>query len=131
MKTHGRPRRTNAVDSHRRPVVQENTMAKANRKSTEETAAAAKGGKAKKTAAQREAEASETNAQRITPLKKVTDIHSHEGTFCYAEILAALTSKTVGEAKEKLAVDKHNPTPERGLELAWIQKRGYIKVVEA
>jgi hypothetical protein len=89
--------------------------------------AAKKRGKQPKTAEQIAA----TDAQRITPMKKVSQIHSAPGTFCYAQIHACLTSKTVGAAKENLRTRKDNPTPKRSLELAWVGKKGYIKVAQA
>ncbi len=65
---------------------------------------------------------------KIVALKKSSDIKAAEGTFCYAQIVACLTSKTVGEAKAKLAKDPKNPTRDRRLEVAWVRDQGYIRV---
>ena len=67
-------------------------------------------------------------AQRITPLIKPTENPCGEGTFCRAQVQAALTSKTVAEAQEKLATMKANPTPKRSLELGWLVKKQFISV---
>ena len=48
------------------------------------------------------------------------------GTFCYAQVHAALTSKTVAEARRKLASDG-NPTKGRAMELGWLTKKEFIR----
>lgn len=65
---------------------------------------------------------------KIVALKTAKDIKSAEGTFCHAQIVACLQSKTVGEARKKLAAMKENPTKQRGLEAAWVAKSGYIRL---
>jgi hypothetical protein len=102
-------------------------MAKKNRKAavaTEETAAAKKRGKLAKTPEQVAAH----GAQRLVALIKPTENPCGEGTFCRAQVQAALTSKTVAEAQEKLATMKTNPTPKRALELGWLLKKQFVKI---
>ena len=54
-----------------------------------------------------------------------------EGTFCWAQVQSALTSKTVAEAKAKLATMKENPTKDRAMEIGWMVRQKYIKLQEA
>jgi hypothetical protein len=65
--------------------------------------------------------------REIKALKKKNELR--EGTFCFAQVNAALSSKTVSEAQAKLDKDKKNPKPGRRIEIAWLAKQGYIKVV--
>jgi hypothetical protein len=91
--------------------------------------------KGKKSAAElkaaREERERKLDALLIQPLIKPSTNPCKPGTFCFAQVAAALTSKTVVEAKQKLAANKENPTPERHIEIAWMVKKGYIKTVEA
>lgn len=69
-----------------------------------------------------------TEDRKIKALVKFKDLGLREGTFCYAQVQAALSSKTVSEAQAKLDTDKANPTPGRKLEVSWQVKKGYISV---
>lgn len=69
------------------------------------------------------------DAMLIHPLVKENPCG--EGTFCWAQVQAALTSKTVKEAKAKLATMKENPTKDRAMEVGWMMKKGYIELREA
>ena len=80
--------------------------------------------KAKKAAPSEAAEDTRT----ITPLLKPTANPCKAGTFCYSQVHSVLTSKTVAEARRKLASDPRNPTKGRALELGWLLKKKYIKV---
>jgi hypothetical protein len=86
-------------------------------------AAAPKAAKAKKAAP----EAAE-DTRTITPLLKPTANPCKAASFCYAQVHAALTSKTVAEARRKLAADPRNPTKGRALELGWLVKKKFVKV---
>jgi hypothetical protein len=66
--------------------------------------------------------------RKITALVKAKDLTLREGTFCYAQVHAAVSSKTVAEAQAKLDADKGNPSKGRKLEIAWMTKKGFIKV---
>jgi hypothetical protein len=77
----------------------------------------AKAEKAERTVADRE----------IKPLKKA--FAGREGTFCAAQVKAAQASTTVSQAQKKLDTDKANPSQGRRIEIAWLAKQGYIKVV--
>lgn len=93
---------------------------------------------AKKTAKPaKEKKAKGERAARISAdhgIKPLVDPKNEEkmprkGTFCYAQAKAALTSKTVKAAQEKLDNDKENPSKGRKLEVAWLVKQGFIKVL--
>ena len=51
-----------------------------------------------------------------------------EGSFCYAQVAAAITSKSVGEAQEKLDNSGSNPSGRR-IEVAWLVSKGIIKTL--
>lgn len=53
-----------------------------------------------------------------------------EGTFCHAQLEAAMKSKTVAEAQKKLDASGNNPNKRR-IEIAWLVKKGFIQVKEA
>lgn len=105
-------------------------VAKRNAKASAKTAPKPKRSQAEKQA-EREERERKLDALLIVPLIKPSANPCKPGTFCFAEVAAALASKTVAEAKAKLAGDKHNPTPERHIEIAWMTKKGYIKTREA
>lgn len=120
------------------PVAKFEAPAKsAAKKSTTATAeapakktAAKKAAPAKKAAAKAERAPRATADRKIKALIKAKDVTAKEGSFCYAEIMAAIGSKTVSEAQAKLTADKKNPNPERRIEIAWMVKKGFISVSE-
>lgn len=69
------------------------------------------------------------DAMLIQPLIKENPCG--EGTFCWAQVQAALTSKNVADAKKILAADPKNPTRDRAMEVGWMIRQKYIKLVEA
>jgi hypothetical protein len=62
----------------------------------------------------------------IRPLVKQNPCR--EGSFCYAQVDAALTSKSVAEAQKKLDKSGLNPNGRR-IEIAWLVSKGYIKTL--
>jgi hypothetical protein len=68
------------------------------------------------------------DTRTITPLIKATSNPCKPASFCYAQVHAVLTSKTLAEARRKLAADPRNPTKTRSLELGWLVKKKFIKV---
>ena len=68
------------------------------------------------------------DTRQITPLIKATANPCKVGSFCFAQVLAAVSSKTVAEARRKLASDGRNPTKSRALELGWLVKKKFVKV---
>lgn len=64
---------------------------------------------------------------KLVALKKVSEIEFADGSFCYAQAQAVITSRTIGEAKEKLKADKNNPTRDRRIEIRFLVSRGYVK----
>ena len=79
--------------------------------------------------AELEARGRKQDAMQIVPLIK--DNPCGEGTFCWAQVQAVLTSKTVAEAKQRLTADPKNPTRNRKMEVGWMVRSGYIKLQEA
>jgi hypothetical protein len=84
-------------------------------------------GKAEKTTAERVPRTTED--RKIKSLVKFKDLTMREGTFCHAQVQAALSSKTVSEAQAKLDADEANPSSGRKIEIAWLAKKGYIEVL--
>lgn len=112
------------------------TATKKSATTTTATTKAAKAAPAKKSAAKKAAPAKAERAPRVTADRKIKalikakDVTAKAGSFCYAEIMAAISSKTVSEAQAKLSADKSNPNPERRIEIAWMTKKGFISVSE-
>ena len=69
-----------------------------------------------------------TEDRKIKSLVKFKDLGMREGTFCHAQVQAALSSKTVSEAQAKLDADKDNPSQGRKIEIAWMVKKEFISV---
>ena len=107
------PKRTTPPTSKRKPAA----------KAAKKAAPAAKAAKAKKAAS----DAAE-DTRTITPLLKPTANPCKPSTFCFCQVHSVLTSKTVAEARRKLAADPRNPTKNRALELGWLVKKKFIKV---
>lgn len=97
------------------------------RETPEAAPAVAKKPKAKAKAAAKKATV-HGDDRAIKPLVKPADNPCKPGTFCWAQVHAALNSKTVAEARKKLAADKRNPTPKRCIEIAWMVGKKFIKV---
>jgi hypothetical protein len=93
----------------------------------EETPAKAAKGKAEKTVTERAPRATED--RKIKPLVKAKEVEMREGTFCFAQVHAAISSKSVAEAQAKLDADEANPSSGRKIEIAWLVKKGYIEVL--
>ena len=69
-----------------------------------------------------------TEDRKIKSLVKFKDLDMRAGTFCHAQVQAALSSKTVSEAQAKLDADKNNPSQGRKIEIAWMVKKEFISV---
>ncbi len=70
-----------------------------------------------------------TSTSIIRPLIKKNPLKP--GSFCFAQVQAVLTSKTVAEAQRKLAADKKNPSRKRQLETAWLRRMNFIALKSA
>jgi chemotaxis protein histidine kinase CheA len=89
-------------------------------------AAKAKAAPAKKPAAKAKAESVGREDRSIETTGKANECR--EGSFCFAQVKALQSSKTVSEAQTKLDKSGSN-TSERRIEVAWAVKMGYIKLV--